>query len=290
MSADGAQGASILTSDIPPAPAAAPPPAQGTAAAAVQDVVDGPPEWAPAKYWDPATKSLKTEDLAKGYKNLEQLLGREKVPVPVSEDDEEGWQRWYAASGRPEAPDKYEFKRPEKLPDGIDYDEDTEKEFRQWAHINGLNKKQASALYDGFVKRQIDRQAAYQTHQGQARAQVETDMRREHGQQYEGFVGQAKTAISTYTDPDFRQWLDQTGLGNDPRMIRVFGRIGKELGGATKLKGAAAPEAAPADLDRAIADFRSKNSEALYKKDHPDHEIRVQEYNKLFQMRFPDPS
>ena len=50
--------------------------------------------------------------------------------------------------------DKYEFKRPE-LPSDLPYDEETEKSFRTWAHINGLSKKQASNLYDGFVKTQL---------------------------------------------------------------------------------------------------------------------------------------
>ena len=293
MSADGSaagaaapahQGSSILTSDLPPPPA---PPAPGTAEAAVKDVQDGPPEWAPAKFWDPQTKSIRTEDLGKGYQNLEKLLGREKVPVPTGDDDEEGWQRWYAATGRPEKPDDYEFKRPDAMPDGLDYDEEMEKEFRQWAHINGLNKKQANAFYEGFVKRQVDRHAAYHTHQKQARAQIEMDMRREFGGQYEGKVQIAKAALSKYADPEYLRYLDETGLGNDPRTIRAWIKIGEEMSGTTKLKGAAQPEMAPADIDKAISDFRGKNEKALFSKEHPDHDRVVAEYNKLFQMKYP---
>lgn len=283
--ASPAAGGSILTSGLPPPPA---PPELGSAAEAVQQVQDGPPEYIPSKYWDPTTKSPKLEDLGRGYQNLEKLLGREKVPVPTADDDAEGWERWYAASGRPEAPDKYEFKRPEKLPDGLDYDEDTEKEFRQWAHINGLNKKQAGALYEGFVKRQVDRQQAYQVHQQQARATVEADMRREFGAQYEGALANAKAAMAKFADPDYLRYLDESGRGNDPREIRAWIRVGREMAGSTKLKGAPAVETNPADIDKAIADFRSKHSDALYKREHPDHDVRVKEYNKLFQMRFPE--
>ena len=252
---------------------------------ALQDAIDGPPEWAPAKFWDPNTKTVKHEELGKGYQNLEKLLGREKVPVPVSEDDEEGWQRWYAASGRPEDPDKYELKRPE-LPAGLPYDEDTEKAFRTWAHANGLNKKQTSNLYDGFVKTQIERHSAYQTQQQQTRAQADQALRREYGQQYDQALSQARMAVQQYTDPDYRQWLDETGMGNDPRLIRVFARIGKEMGGETKLAGKPAPTANPMDLDRAIASFRDQHKEALFKRDHPDHDLRVKEFNRLFEARF----
>ena len=281
-------GSSLLTSGDAvaaggnPAPAA---PAPGTAAAAIQAVQDGPPDYLPAKFWDASTKSPKVEDLGRSYQSLEKLLGREKVPVPVSEDDEEGWQRWYAASGRPEDPDKYEFKRPD-LPKDLPYDEDTEKAFRTWAHINGLNKKQATNLYEGYVKTQMERHAAYQTGQKQARAKVESDLRREYGQQFEGTMSGARNAMNQYADPDFRQWLDETGMGNDPRLIRVFARIGKEVGGEQKLKGTPSAEANPADIDRAIVDYREKHKTALFDKRHPDHDLRAKEYSKLFEARY----
>ena len=287
--ADGAApavgGSTILTSNLPPPP---PPPEAGSAAEAVQQVVDGPPEWAPAKYWDPESKQVKVEDLGKGYKNLEQLLGRDKVPKPISDEDQEGWDRWYAASGRPEAPDKYEFKRPDNLPEGVEYDEELETNFRAYAHANGLNKRQANALYDGFVKTQIDRYGASITHTKQARAQVEADMRREFGAQYEGKVANAKAAMSRFADPEYLQFLEQSGRGNDPREIRAWIRVGEQLGGTTKLKGAAAPDVAPADLDKAISDFRTKNNAVLMDRHHPDHDRAVKEFNKLFEARHPE--
>lgn len=275
-------GGTLLTTGIPAAP---PPRVPDGADKAVQGVQDGPPEWAPAKYWDPQTKSVKTEELGKGYKNLEQLLGKDRIPVPQADDDEDGWQRWYAASGRPEKPDDYEFERP-SLPSDLPYDEDTEKAFRTWAHVNGLNKKQAKNLYDGYVKTQTERHSAWATAQKQARAQSEMALRREHGNQYEQKVAQAKAALSQYADPEYIKWLEESGQGNDPRVIRAWIKVGQEMSGETKLKGAVQPTAQPADLDKAIADFRGQHEKALFSKDHPDHERRVKEYNKLFEMRF----
>lgn len=280
-----AEGASLLTTGIPAAP---PPVPKDGADLAVEGVLNGPPEWAPAKFWDAEKKSLKTEDLGKAYLNLEKLIGREKVPVPTGDDDEEGWNRWYAATGRPEKEDEYEFERPTELPKGLNYDEDTEKAFKTWAHANGLNKKQAKNLYDGYVKTQIERHSAWYTNQQQSRSKVEQDLRREYGQQYEQALTQAKTALGRYGDPDFLKWLDETGQGNDPRMIRAWMRIGKEMNGETRIKGSAAQEANPADLDKSIADFRAQHQKALFDREHPDHGRRVTEYNKLFQARFGD--
>ena len=93
------------------AAAAAPPMENGTPAAGAVGAApvngaapaeDAIPEWVPKKSWDAEKKSARLEDLGRAYTHLEKLLGREKVPVPVDENDEEGWQRWYNAAGRME--------------------------------------------------------------------------------------------------------------------------------------------------------------------------------------------
>lgn len=279
------QGGSILTSGLPPpaAPADKSAPQNGIEAAkqAAQR-----PEWAPEKYWKADKNEIDAEGLAKGYVNLEKLLGRDKVPAPLNDEDAEGWDRWYKASGRPEKPDEYDFKRPDKLPEGISYDDDAEKNFRQWAHANGLNKRQATNLYEGYVKHQVERHGAFHVSQVQARQEVENSLKREHGAQYEGFLTGARTAITQYADPEFRQYLEQTGLGNDPRMIRIFGRIGKEMGGETKLSGKPAPAASTQDMMRTISEFNGKYKESLFDRGHPDHAMRVKERSALYEAAF----
>ena len=279
--------------------AAAPPPMEiGTPAAGAvvgaapvngaAPAEDAIPEWVPKKYWDAEKKSARVEDLGRAYTNLEKLLGREKIPVPVDENDEEGWQRWYNAAGRPEAPDKYEFQRPE-LPPDLPYDEDTEKAFRAWSHSNGLSKKQAKNLYEGFVKTQIERHAGWAKEQQQRKAELEAGLQREYGGKLEAVKAQAGSVVREFADPEFREFLDQSQLGNDPRMIRFMAKVGAKMQGETRLKGA--PPAAPdiKDYKTAIADFREKHKDALFDRDHPNHALRVQEYTRLFQGAHAEP-
>lgn len=279
-------GASILTSNIPEPP---PPPAEGTAERQMQDIVDAPPEWAPEKFWDKEKKTVRVEELGKGYKNLEQLLGREKIPMPSSDDDIEGWDRVYSALGRPETADAYEFKRPE-LPEDLPYDEDLEKSFRSYAHANGLSKKQATAAYDFWVKRQVESHSAWANSQKQEKDRVQADLIREYGNGYEGFLTSARSAMGQFADPDFKAYLDQSGLGNDPRMIRVFGKIGRAMNGETKLAGSPAQQMSSGDIDKAINEFREKNSEALYDRSHPNHQRAVDEWHNLYKVKFPEQS
>lgn len=288
MSADGStiltEGASQAGDVGNPPPAVVADPT--TAAGMTQAVMDGPPEYIPPKFWDGEKKAPKIEDLGKSYMNLEKLLGREKVPLPQSEEDEDGWTRWYAAAGRPEKPDEYEFERPE-LPADLPYDEETEKSYRAWAHANGLNKKQAKSLYDGFVKNSVERHAAWQNHQKEMRAKAQMDLQREFGPQYEAKVAKARAALRKYADPDYYKHLDETGAGNDARMIRAWIKIGDEMAGDERLKGKVAETVTPQDIDRTISEFRSKNEKALYDKSHPNHQHVVNELYKLHSARHP---
>lgn len=288
-------GSSILTAGIPPQSAPASgnggtPSANGQPADGIAEARQAAqrPEWVPEKYWKADKGEADYEGLAKGYVNLEQLLGREKVPKPLSDEDQEGWERWYAASGRPDKEDAYEFQRPDKLPDGLGYDEDLERDFRASAYSAGLNKKQATTLYEKFVKGQIDRYSAHATSKQQARAQAQADMQRELGAKYESEMKNAHIAVQKYADPEFRQYLDESGLGNHPALIRAFMKIGREMNGDTRVVGNVEPQMNTADMQRTIREFDSKYRTVLFDRDHPDHKMRVNERNKLYEAAYGD--
>lgn len=244
------------------------------------------PEWFPEKFWK--DNKADNEGLAKSYMSLEKLLGSEKIPVPRSDDDVEGWDRYFKAGGRPDKEDGYEFKVDrDGLPKGF-YDDEAEKSFRQWAFANGLNKRQATNLHDAYVKANLERHKAWEDTQKQSKAKLQTDLMREHGAGYEGFMKSAKGAISRYADPDLVAYLDESGLGNDPRMIRAFGRIGKEMMGDTRITGQPKPTVDMRDLDASISDYRKQHQTALMDKSHPDHDRHVAHMADLYKKKFPD--
>lgn len=291
MSEAAAAGSTLLTDSAgTPAPDMTP---QDGAVAALLQAREAPPEWAVAKYWDaqrakdPGWVEEYAKTVSTGYRNAEQLIGRDKIPVPLSDDDAEGWDRWYTATGRPDTPDEYEFERP-SLPPEMSYDEDAEKYLRTHAHQNGLNKKQTKAFYDGFVKMQIERQTAYAQYQQQAKQEALVKLQREHGPQFDNAMTSAKGIMSKYADPDFRTYLDESGLGNDPRMLRVLAKIGKDVTGETRLQGRPLDNTGPADLDLAIANFDKQHEKALWDKSHPEHNLRLGERKRLFEQRWAD--
>lgn len=57
--------------------------------------------YAQQKGWDSPEKAVAS------YRELEKLLGGEKLPLPKDPADKEGWDRVYKALGRPDSPDGY---------------------------------------------------------------------------------------------------------------------------------------------------------------------------------------
>jgi hypothetical protein len=279
-------GSTLLTEGVGTPQGGTPVPASTDATQSPQQQNgNGRPQWLPEKFWREEKPDY--EGLGNSYQNLEKLLGGEKVPKPRSDDDEEGWERWYRAAGKPEKPDDYQFQRPNSLPDNF-YDEQAEKSFRTWAHVNGLTKKQASNLYDSYVKTQLEARHAYDTSQQQAREEGDRALRREWGDKYEGRIASAKAALKAYGDQDYIARLEASGQGNDPAIIKAWARVGEAMMGERSIKTTASAPASEGDLDNQISEFREKFKDALYKKEHPDHDRRVREYNRLFQARYPE--
>jgi len=217
------------------------------------------------------------------YVNLQQTIGRDKLVVPKS--DEEFGKVWDAL-GRPANAEAYEVKRPEKMPEGVTYDEAGEKLLRNFAHQNGWNQKQFANAYDLYFKTRMEEVAAWQKIVTDGRASAEDSLKKEWGDAFNGNAEIARSVVKEFGDPELSQYLDTSGLGNDPRIIKLFTKIGKEMMGDSKLKDPRTSQAmAPAEIEAKIAEFRKTNEKALFNADHPDHKRLVAELQTLYNSR-----
>ena len=293
------ESGSFLTSGTP----AADPAAGGVPGAVPGAGADGQaggqtqwPEWYVPKYAEPDParfddiKFWRDEYGAKvsqGYRSAESYLSKDKAPVVTDWDNPEQVEMWFRAAGRPEKPDDYEFKRP-TLPPDLPYDEAEEKNFRQWAHQNGFNKKQAANLYDAVVKTRVEKHAAWNDSRKNERAELDAALLREHGGNIEGVKQGAMNVMAKYGDDQFRQYLNETGLGNDPRMVRVLAKIHKDMNGDVRLKGAAPPAPNQGDMRAQISDYRQRHDKALMDKAHPEHSRVVSELERMYHTAYPE--
>lgn len=99
-----------------------------------------------------------TTELFKQFDGLQSKLGQRVEGVPKDDASQEEWDKFYNSLGRPEAPDKYEFQRPEISDEDKPYaealnsmrDEAFEGKIKELFHKNGISAKQAAALSAGY--------------------------------------------------------------------------------------------------------------------------------------------
>lgn len=146
----------------------------------------------------------------------------------------------------PPAPEKYELKTRKDSP----LLKGDVEEIEAAAKAQGLSQEQAQKLveskesdFDRFNQRQ---QQAYRDEQTSWRKTVEADpeIAGPKGASYKENVELAHRALSEFADDSFRKVLSETGLGNNPHLIRTFLRIGKRMAeDKAVLDGKAAPPA-----------------------------------------------
>lgn len=129
-------------------------------------------------------------------------------------------------------PEKYEF----KLPDGVTLDEGRAAEFSTVAKGLGLSQEQAQKLVDLDVKRAQDQANAHaETVKGWAN-ELKAD-KEYGGDNLTATLASCKQVMDKFASPALREYMDATGLGNHPELVRFVARIGKGLSEDTFVKG-----------------------------------------------------
>lgn len=126
-------------------------------------------------------------------------------------------------------PEKYEDF---KLPEGMDPDPEFQATLSEWAKEANLDQEGAQKMADKAASYlQKARQAqmeAIQTQKAAWEAEVRAD-KEIGGEKLDANLAVAKKAMETYFPAEFKTFLEETGLGNHPAMVRGLYKIGKPL-------------------------------------------------------------
>ncbi|ENF6041706.1 peptidase [Citrobacter amalonaticus] len=126
------------------------------------------------------------------------------------------------------APDKYEFTAAE----GVELDAEALKEFEPVAREMNLTNEQAQKLVDvypkilaGVQQRQVE---AWQQTTEQWAADVKAD-KEIGGDKLPSNLSAAQRALDQFGTPELKTYLNDTGLGNHPDLVKAFVKIGKAM-------------------------------------------------------------
>lgn len=126
------------------------------------------------------------------------------------------------------APEKYEFQAAE----GVELDTESLKEFEPVAREMNLTNEQAQKLVDvypkilaGVQQRQVE---AWQQTTEQWAADVKAD-KEIGGDKLPSNLSAAQRALDQFGTPELKTYLNDTGLGNHPDLVKAFVKIGKAM-------------------------------------------------------------
>ncbi|EOW2737475.1 peptidase [Klebsiella michiganensis] len=126
------------------------------------------------------------------------------------------------------APEKYEFQAGE----GVELDAEALKDFEPVARELNLTNEQAQKLVDAYPKilagvqqRQTEAWQA-QTEQWAADVKADKDV---GGDKLTANLSAAQRALDQFGTPELREYLDGTGLGNHPELVKAFIKVGKAM-------------------------------------------------------------
>lgn len=126
------------------------------------------------------------------------------------------------------APEAYEFKTAE----GVELDTEALKDFEPVARELNLTNEQAQKLVDAYPKilagvqqRQVE---AWQKQTQDWAADVKAD-KEIGGDKLTASLSKAQQALETFGTPELKEYLNETGLGNHPELVKAFVKIGKAM-------------------------------------------------------------
>ncbi|MEN9592126.1 MAG: hypothetical protein RJA21_585 [Gemmatimonadota bacterium] len=220
-------------------------------------------------------------DVVQAYAHAQRAIGAGKIPLPRDGVwDEVARERL----GIPPEPAGYPLARPE-MPEGVSWDDAFEKAALPVAHKLGLTPHQVQGLMDFYAGHQAETFATVGRTRNDAETRASDALRNEWGPDYGMKLSQAARAARYFGGEDLVSFLNESGAGNNPHLIRAFARAGASLAEDT-LKGDAGPVQglAPGDAIRKARELMAKP--AYVKRDHPEHFDLVEQVRTMFERAY----
>lgn len=220
-------------------------------------------------------------ELATGYKNLEKLLGGEKLPLPKGAEDADGWNRVYDALGRPKSAEEYKLPVPEG--DSGEFAKAAASKF----HELGISAQQAEKLAAWY--NEMGANAQQQLTQ-QSTQKIEADLgalKQEWGQAWDENINLGQRAAREFGLDQAKLTAIENAMGTKD-MLQFMARIGRGLtehsfeGGKSTQSFGMTPEAARQRIGELRSDtdwstkYMSGNAEAQ------------KELQRLMQIAYPE--
>lgn len=231
--------------------------------------------------------------LVKSYISGQKMIGADKVALPGKNATPEQWNEFYTKVGRPESHEKYGDPDYAKIAPNIEVDKARLTEVKKTFHGLGLTDTQAKGVLEMYYKNvHGEITAKSEATKVQTEASI-TDLKREYGEKWDAKLQTAQWVLKQYGDEggEFKKFLDESGLGNDTRLVRMLTKVGEGML-EDKARGRG-PGLTPGDAAAAAAEIKQLSvdeefQKALNTKNHVGHKDAVDKWLELHRQAHPD--
>jgi|TARA_R110000744_G_scaffold90294_5_gene175348 hypothetical protein len=239
---------------------------------------------------DPSLADFKdVNGLAKSYIHAQRMVGSDKISMPSDTSTPDDWNEFYNKLGRPET---YELERP-GLPEGLDYNQPMEENMLKIMHESGMSNKQVNAVYNGYMNSITEEFGSQNSGREAQQTEWRDQLKRDFGLAYDQEIDVAKRAASEFGGQEFLSWLDESGQGDNPMMVKMMAKIGKSMlesgrepEGETSGFGVMTPDSARQEIGRLQ---RDPNFMKQYSDSETDgHTTAIEKMQRLFSFAYPE--
>ena len=221
------------------------------------------------------------EDFVKSYLHAQKLVGADKIPVPNKHATEEDWNEVFKRLGAPSDPNDYKYDLKDQ-----EMDSQAVQEFNKTAHRLGLLPKQAEGLIKFYNEMNVNNAASQEEAAAQAQMNVEAELKKEFGPQYNKRLDQAKRLAVNSLGQDFLEntyLKDGSRLGDNLNVIKAFSDLADKLSEDPIIQGDGTSYMTAKDIEKEITELTQEGS-AYWDKNHINHQKAVDEVLKLREM------
>jgi len=230
------------------------------------------------------------EDVLTSYRNLERLVGGDRLALPARDAGPDAWAPVWEKLGRPTDAAGYAFMAPAQ---GA-YDKAAADWFRETAFELGLSNDQAQKLHDAFLARfpAAPSVADAPDVTMPSPQEAEADLRKQWGRQYDRKMASARRAFAAFLGDaaPFHDIAD--GLG-ETALMELLAKVGNAIGEDSITARADASGAGPRSPAEALSEIarlqRAAKADAKHpyvNKLHPDHAASVKRMEDLFAVAY----
>ena len=223
-------------------------------------------------------------DVLASYRNLEKLVGGDRLAVPGRDAGPDAWGPVWDRLGRPKDAAGYEFAPPE----GVTYDRAHADWFRETAFKLGLSQDQARELHDSFLEHFPATPAKAEGPSDEP----EVDLKQLWGRQYERNMAAARRAYGAVLDDEgsFEEIAD--GIG-EAKLMDLLAKVGRATAEDSITARADAKSSFPRSAPEALSEIarlqQAAKADAKHpyvNKTHPDHKATVKRMEDLFAVAY----